>query len=88
VTAAPVLQESSREALVEVWKELDLPDGFTARRRRSARSGDHLARRCGDRPEAKLRSCARAGIPLSLLIDRFAPRRPTVTLFSEPEGDA
>lgn len=43
---------------------------------------------CGDRPEAKLRSCARAGIPLSSLIDRFAPRRPTVTLFSEPEGDA
>ncbi|WP_243791368.1 Uma2 family endonuclease [Saccharopolyspora gloriosae] len=38
--------------------------------------------------DAKHRAYAQAGIPLYLLIDRFAPRWPTVTLFSEPDGDA
>ncbi|MGW0891761.1 Uma2 family endonuclease [Saccharopolyspora sp. NPDC002578] len=37
---------------------------------------------------AKHEAYAQAGIPLYLLIDRFAPRWPTVTLFSEPDGDA
>ncbi|WP_258345376.1 Uma2 family endonuclease [Saccharopolyspora gregorii] len=36
----------------------------------------------------KLRAYAQAGIPLYLLIDRFAPRWPTITLFSEPDGEA
>ncbi|GHF48668.1 hypothetical protein GCM10010218_32690 [Streptomyces mashuensis] len=30
---------------------------------------------------------ARAGVPLYLLVDRWAPGRPTITLYGEPKGD-
>lgn len=32
-------------------------------------------------------ACAAAGIPLYLLVDRWAPEGPTATLYGEPEGD-
>ncbi|GGU22463.1 Uma2 family endonuclease [Streptomyces daghestanicus] len=32
-------------------------------------------------------ACATAGIPLYLLVDRWAPGGPTVTLYGEPRGD-
>ncbi|MFI9028492.1 Uma2 family endonuclease [Streptomyces sp. NPDC053560] len=35
----------------------------------------------------KAAAYAQAQVPLYLLIDRFAPPGPTVTLFGEPEGD-
>ncbi|MFE7774111.1 Uma2 family endonuclease [Streptomyces sp. NPDC057445] len=35
----------------------------------------------------KAAGCAQAGIPLYLLIDRWAPGGPTVTLYGEPNGD-
>ncbi|UZJ29880.1 Uma2 family endonuclease [Streptomyces endophytica] len=36
---------------------------------------------------AKAAGYARAGVPLYLLVDRFAPAGPTITLFGEPTGD-
>ncbi|WP_030812196.1 Uma2 family endonuclease [Streptomyces sp. NRRL S-337] len=36
---------------------------------------------------AKAAGYARAGVPLYLLVDRFAPAGPTITLFGEPAGD-
>lgn len=32
-------------------------------------------------------ACATAGIPLYLLVDRWAPGGPTATLYGEPKGD-
>ncbi|MEU9503659.1 Uma2 family endonuclease [Streptomyces sp. NPDC048196] len=36
---------------------------------------------------AKAAGYARAGVPLYLLVDRFAPAGPTITLYGEPAGD-
>ncbi|KOV77605.1 MULTISPECIES: Uma2 family endonuclease [unclassified Streptomyces] len=36
---------------------------------------------------SKPAACATAGIPLYLLVDRWAPGGPTVTLYGEPKGD-
>jgi Uma2 family endonuclease len=36
---------------------------------------------------SKLAAYAAAGIPLYLLVDRWAPEGPTVTLYGEPKGD-
>jgi Uma2 family endonuclease len=35
----------------------------------------------------KVAGYAQAGVPLYLLIDRWAPGGPTVTLYGEPKGD-
>ncbi|MCB5909582.1 Uma2 family endonuclease [Streptomyces pinistramenti] len=35
----------------------------------------------------KAAAYAQAGVPLYLLVDRFAPPGPTVTLYGEPQGD-
>ncbi|CAM5608761.1 hypothetical protein STENM223S_09532 [Streptomyces tendae] len=36
---------------------------------------------------SKPAACATAGIPLYLLVDRWAPGGPTATLYGEPKGD-
>ncbi|MBB5072198.1 hypothetical protein BJ969_005286 [Saccharopolyspora gloriosae] len=89
VSAAPVLQESSWETfLLVALRERMTPavvlpgeDALLAVEITS-KSGAETDR------GAKHKAYAQAGIPLYLLIDRFAPRWPTVTLFSEPDGDA
>lgn len=159
MSAAPVLQDSSWDELVEMWQRLDVPEGWRAeivkegimmspppdqnhnligsrvhkalvraipddweilqtqgifapfaakllvpdvlvvpRERMTselALPGDDALLTveitskgtAGKDREEKLHAYARAGIPLYLLIDRFADRWPTVTLYSDPAED-
>lgn len=61
-------------------------DPHPGRPRRTRRRGDVQVQR-PPRPSQQAPAYATAGIPLYLLIDRWASNGPTATLYGEPKGD-